>query len=140
MKVTREVITDLLPAYYAKEASADSRALVEEFFAQDPEFARLAKEQEDADLFAAPPSAPLRRDQELETLIKTRVSLRLRSLWLALAITFTLFPMSAVFNSKGLVWLMLRDAPQFASTCLAIAVVCWIQFLRTKRRLRSSGV
>lgn len=64
MKVTRDVITDLLPAYYAKEASADSRALVDEFFAQDPEFARLAKEQQDADLFAAPPSARLLPDHE----------------------------------------------------------------------------
>ena len=140
MKVTRDVITDLLPAYYAKEASADTRALVDEFFAQDPEFGRLAKEQQDADLFAAPPSARLRPDHELEALIKTRVSLRFRSFWLALAIMFTAFPMSAVFSSKGLVWFMLRDAPEFASTCIAIAVACWILFFRTKRRLRSSGV
>jgi hypothetical protein len=42
MKVTREVIYDLLPAYFAGEVSADTRALVEEFFATDPEFGRMA--------------------------------------------------------------------------------------------------
>ena len=41
MKVTREVINDLWPVYAADEASADTRALVEEFLRQDPEFAGL---------------------------------------------------------------------------------------------------
>ena len=43
MKVTREVIYDLLPAYFAGELSADSRTLIEEFFASDPEFGRMAE-------------------------------------------------------------------------------------------------
>jgi hypothetical protein len=42
MTVTREVIYDLLPGYFANEASADTRALVEEYFETDPEFARMA--------------------------------------------------------------------------------------------------
>ncbi len=42
MKVTREVIYDLLPGYFANEASADTRALVEEYFQTDPDFARMA--------------------------------------------------------------------------------------------------
>ena len=33
MNVTREVIFDLLPVYFAGDASADTRALVEDFFA-----------------------------------------------------------------------------------------------------------
>jgi hypothetical protein len=41
MNVTREVIHDLWPAYAAGEASADTRALVEAFLQQDPEFAGL---------------------------------------------------------------------------------------------------
>lgn len=43
MKVTREVIYDLLPSYFANEVSADTRALVDEFLASDPEFARMTK-------------------------------------------------------------------------------------------------
>jgi len=42
MKVTREVIYDLLPAYFAGEVSDDTRALVEEYFTSDPEFGRMA--------------------------------------------------------------------------------------------------
>ena len=42
MKVTREVIYDLLPAYFAGDASDDTRTLVEEYFASDPEFGRMA--------------------------------------------------------------------------------------------------
>ena len=42
MKVTREVIYDLLPAYFAGEVSDDTRVLVEEYFASDPEFGRMA--------------------------------------------------------------------------------------------------
>jgi len=42
MKVTRDVIYDLLPAYFAGEVSQDTRALVEAYFETDPEFARMA--------------------------------------------------------------------------------------------------
>ena len=42
MKVTRDVIYDLLPAYFAGDVSDDTRALIEEYFASDPEFGRMA--------------------------------------------------------------------------------------------------
>jgi hypothetical protein len=43
MKVTRDVITDIWPVYEAGEASADTRALVDEFLAEDAEFAALLR-------------------------------------------------------------------------------------------------
>ena len=42
MRVTRDVIYDLLPAYFASDASDDTRALVEAYFETDPEFGRMA--------------------------------------------------------------------------------------------------
>jgi len=39
MKVTRDVVSDLWPVYESGEASADTKALVEEFLAQDAAFA-----------------------------------------------------------------------------------------------------
>ena len=42
MTVTRDVIYDLLPAYFAGEASVDTRTLVEDFLATDPELGRMA--------------------------------------------------------------------------------------------------
>jgi hypothetical protein len=38
MKLEREVIVDLLPAYFSGEASAATRALVEEYFREHPDF------------------------------------------------------------------------------------------------------
>ena len=41
MKITRDVVYDLLPGYFAGEVSADTRALIDEFLVPDPEFARM---------------------------------------------------------------------------------------------------
>ncbi len=46
MKITRNVILDLLPLYSAKEVSADTRALVEKYLKTDPELANVAKQME----------------------------------------------------------------------------------------------
>jgi hypothetical protein len=140
MKVTREVVTDLLPAYFSKEASADTCALVEEFFKQDAEFAALVKEKKSEELLGQLPVTPLSKDHELETLIRTKNMLKWRTHWLTLAILFTLMPLSSVFSSKGLVWIMLRDAPYAANTFSIFAVVFWIQYFRTRRKLRSAGI
>jgi len=39
MKITRDVVSDLWPLYEAGEASSDTKALVDEFLAQEPAFA-----------------------------------------------------------------------------------------------------
>src|SRR5205814_4494726 len=45
MNVTREVVTDLLPIYFAGEASGDTKVLVEDYFRQDrSEERRVGKE------------------------------------------------------------------------------------------------
>jgi hypothetical protein len=43
MKISRDVIYDLLPGYFAGEASPDTRALIQEYFETDPEFRRMAE-------------------------------------------------------------------------------------------------
>ena len=140
MNITREVITDLLPAYFSNEASADTRALVEEFFKQDPEFAALANENKAEELLGKLPVNPLPKDHERETLIRTKSMLKWRAHWLAMAIVFTLMPLSSVFSSKGLTWIMFRDAPYAANIFTIFAVVCWILYFRTRSKLRSSGI
>ena len=40
--MARGIVGPLLPAYFANEVTADTRALVEEFFGSDPEFGRMA--------------------------------------------------------------------------------------------------
>jgi hypothetical protein len=47
LNVTRDVVADLWPVYESGEATADTRALVDEFLANDPAFVRMLR--------AAPP-------------------------------------------------------------------------------------
>jgi len=86
MKVTREVILDLWPLYEAGEASAETRALVEEYLQQDPEFARLVRENGGAKVLRPGPAA-LPRDSELETLVRAQKLLSHRRSALLLGLT-----------------------------------------------------
>jgi len=71
MNITREVIIDLWPVYTAGEASADTRALVDEFLRDDPELSRLLKESDEAALLKATiPALP--PDREVQALNRTK--------------------------------------------------------------------
>src|SRR5207247_1434877 len=116
MKITRDVINDLLPAYASGEASADTRALIEELSAQDPEIARLVESArlESAHLERTNPMlqnpVSLPPNLERETVMRTRAVLRRRSWTLALALVFTLMPFAFTIGSPTTFW-MWRDAP-----------------------------
>jgi len=71
MNITRDVIIDLWPVYTAGEASADTRALVEEFLHGDPELSQLLKESDEAGLLKATvPTLP--PDREVQALNRTK--------------------------------------------------------------------
>jgi len=138
MRITREIVKDLLPLYAAGEASADTRAAVEEWLRDDPELARLVEEmrgdgEERADATVAP-------DAGRAALATTKTLLRRRTWLLAWALFFTGLPLSFVFGDEGLRFLMLRDAPLSSAASLAVAVVLWILFARIARRLRVTGL
>lgn len=102
MKITREVVTDMFPLYLSGEASADTRALVEEFLREDPEFAGLIRLQSEQSLFSKQPQTPLPADHEVNVVQRTRRRLRWRSWWLALSLTFTSLPLSFAYDiSRG---------------------------------------
>jgi anti-sigma factor RsiW len=138
MNVTAEVVKDLLPLYVAGEASADTKALVEEFLRTDPRLAALAaalREQESRPV--SPAAAP---GAERTALTTTRSLLRRRSWLLGFALMFTGLPLSFTFDSTGLRFLLLRDAPAFAATSWVVAAVLWLAFARVARRLRVTGL
>jgi anti-sigma factor RsiW len=138
MNITRDVARDLLPLVSAGEASADSRALVEEFLRNDPELARLAEALREQKFTApVPPPPPGRERAALE---RTRTLLRRRSLLLGLALFFTGLPLSFVADSGGLRFLLLRDAPELAGLFLAAAAGLWTAFGVTVRRLKVTGL
>jgi hypothetical protein len=138
MTVTRAVIEDLLPAYLAGEASADTVRLVEEFAAADPDFARTV-----ASLRAAPlpelPESP-GPTLEKETLDRTKRLLRWRANLMGLAIFLTLLPFSFA-DLRTVKWQFMRDMPPAATAAVWIsALACWIAFFLLRRRLRVAGL
>jgi anti-sigma factor RsiW len=139
MKVTRDVMHDLLPAYLAGEASADTVMLVEEFLRQDPDLARTVEA-----LRANPlPELPIamRPAQEKETLNMTKQLLRWRGILMGLALFLTMLPLSFRFDNGRITWRFLQDFPPeaMAVVCLG-ALSCWGGFLYVRRRLQGTGL
>ena len=138
MKITRDVITDLMPVYSSGEASSDTRALVEEFFKQDPEYAQIAARPE-GQILPGAVHLSLPRNSELTSLARTRLMIRRRSLFLSLALMFTGFTVAFKFNHDGVSWLW-SDAHAGAYGCIAIAAISWIGLLVMRHRLRTTAL
>ncbi len=141
MKITRDIVNDLLPAYVSGEASADTRALIEELSAADPEIARLVEsarlesthlERSDP-MLQNPVSVP--PNLEREVVMRTRAVLRRRSWTLALALLFSLTPFVFGFNPSGPTFWLWRDAP-WSRLFLVAAAYFWFDYVRQTRRLR----
>ena len=143
MNVTRNVIEDLLPAYLCGEATADTKALVEDFLRQNPQFAMEVEQQKRNLVFGSPAqSAALRPSANLEaaTLMRTRAMLRRRSWLLASSILFTTLPLAFVYGDGHVVWMMLRDTPRQAVSFWFLAGGCWIGLWMTQHKLRVTGI
>jgi hypothetical protein len=106
MKLEREVIIDLLPAYFSGEASAATRKLVEDFFRENPDFEKSARS-------AAVPLeglkvAPHELDREKEKLALERARMvtetRTSFFWLAVISTLMLF-LFRIQNGK-IIWIV----------------------------------
>jgi hypothetical protein len=100
MNVTREVVTDLWPAYAAGEASADTRTLVDEFLRQDPEFARLVQNERDEQLRAqVVPALPA--DRETRAFCQTKKQLHGWDWLHFLAILFSAFAFGRIISDTS---------------------------------------
>ena len=139
MKVTRDVIHDLLPVYTAGEASADTVVLVEEFLRSDPDLARTVETLHANPL--ADLAISLRPTQEKETLNMTKKLLRWRGILMGFAIFLTLLPLSFQFADGQITWTFLEEAPPKVTglVCLG-ALACWSGFVYVRRRLQSTGL
>ncbi len=133
MKITKEIIADLLPLYEANECSADSRALIDEYLRDNPGEAVQIRRLMNVGVPAAMPSAAL---DEAQSFREARRRIRRRSWILGLAIFFSLAPFSFVIG-VGKSWWMLRDAPQSAIAYVLMAVVAWIFLAIDRSRSRS---
>ena len=123
MKITRDVIYDLLPGYFAGEVSADTRALIDEFLATDPEFARMTTRFQR--LFDERAADTGDRGLERKTFERARSRAEFRQISAAFAIAYSLaalFPLvmdvlrGQPFQAKSLFISVVFAAIAFAST------------------------
>jgi hypothetical protein len=139
MNVTREVVTDLLPVYFSGEASGDTKALVEDYFQQDPDFERIARSAATPleTLRAAEPivAGPERKKRDLESVF---LGLRRRKWLFGVSLFLTLSPLSFEFNHDRIVSLMLPQALWHAAFDWSLAAVLWfLYFVRMPSRTAS---
>jgi hypothetical protein len=139
MTVTRDVIYDLLPDYFAGRTSDDTRALVAEFFKADPEFARMAERFQS--LLTEGVEKRIAADvRERLVLERTRRFLRYRNQLIGFAVAYSLLPFLFVFRDGQVVWSMLRDKPTMALLFGIAGVGCWIGVYAMGRQSRRTGL
>ena len=132
MKITQDVIKDLLTVYLAGEATADTRALIEDWLRTDPDLARQVNQARHADL---PPVPPLPPPIEKRALDRTRRQLRWRAILLGTAIFVSLLPLSISFNSGGIRGWLIEEWLERAIV-IAVAGALWVVYWRLSRRMR----
>ncbi|KAB2967889.1 MAG: hypothetical protein F9K18_03675 [Thermoanaerobaculia bacterium] len=138
-RLPRDVVRDLWLLVESGEASADSRALVEAQLAADPELARelAAAGASPARLPATPPPPS---DLERKALALTRRRLSMRTQVFAVALFFTLLPLSFVVKDSRITFLLVRDAPLVAGIWWAVAAVLWAIYFVLRRRISVPGL
>lgn len=131
MKVTRDVIYDLLPGYFAGEATPDTRALVEEFLRDDPEFAEMMRRFRAVFQEQPHPEAASMREQQtfdrVREVLHKRSELRGTMVAFALAAFFVMFVMWASGKPVSM--------PLWAMTAVfaIVSAIAWIHLERLQR-------
>ncbi len=132
MKVEREVIIDLLPAYFSGEASAATRALVEEYFLEHPDFEKTARSANHPLESLKVPVAALDEAKAKLAFERARQITEIRGSMLWLAVCFTLMPGLFRIQDHKIVFI-LWGGSQFAGIVLVVmAVFLWVFYLRTR--------
>jgi len=126
---------DLATLYGAGEASAETRALVEAHAREDGAFAARLRTAGAAPALPEPP-AP---DAALETVRRVRQFLRLRTLFFAGAVFFTLLPLS-VLSRNGQVTFLLLHEPALRNSFWSIAATSWVAWWLMNRKVTQAGL
>jgi hypothetical protein len=137
MTVTRDVIYDLLPLYFAGQVSEDTKTLIAEFFKADPEFGRMAER------FASllkDERGSTARDRSVLALDRTRRFVRYRNQLIGFAVAYSLLPFLFVFDDGRITFFMLRDKPTMAVLFALGGLGCWIGANVMSMRSRHTGL
>jgi hypothetical protein len=123
MNISPDVIIDLWPLYVSGDASADTRALVDEFLAKNPELANRLREDDPSKLLTPGPLS-LKPDHELKAFGQTRKALYTRQWPLFFAILFSCFAFGRIISDTS--W---DVSPRNFAITAVIAGVFWIWFI-----------
>ena len=138
MKITRDVILDLLPLYAADEASEASRALVDEYLDEQPDLRQVVEA-----MTRYVPSraefAPPSEEAKARGFVRARRLVALRGLLLGAAIASTAGIFSVWNVGEGVQWL-LRDHPAIAAQVATVAALLWFAYFLFRRRLEGLGL
>jgi hypothetical protein len=134
MKVTDDVVSDLWPVYEAGEAAPDTRALVEEYLVQNPEFAARLR----AGLTLPGPEATMTHDAETLALKKTRDLVSGRS-WLRGIRLFALLMTAFAFGRivQDTTW---TASPRGFIANAVMAAIAWIAYVTLLSRERRKAL
>jgi hypothetical protein len=135
MNLSKHVIRDLLPAYVAGEASADTRALVESALAGDAELRAEAAMigTVPAALIGTVPATPP-AGLGMDTLKRTQRLLRRRTLLAGVSVFFSTLPLALLDRP----WILAGRLG--AGACLLAAAAGWALFLKNAMRLHAAGL
>jgi hypothetical protein len=139
MNLTDDVLNDLLTLYLAGEASADTRALIDERIRREPAFAAKVAAARAVDLGSAVPAGRA-RDRELEALTRTRHAIRLRTIFWASALFFTVLPLSFRGGDAGVEFVFLGRQPGVVWAFWSIAAAAWIACFVMHREVSRTGL
>jgi hypothetical protein len=131
MKLEREVIIDLLPAYFSGESSAATRALVEEYFRENPDFEAAARRSNHPLEGLKVLSAAADDAREKLALERARQFTETRTSFLWLAVCFTLIlPVFRIHNQQ-IVWI-LWNPPLIGIIFTLMAAFFWALYLSVR--------
>ena len=104
MRITRDVITDLLPLYTSGEASEDTASLVREYLESDPELAEMAREAEETSLPDDAP-VPLTWEDKMEAYKEAKRLMLVRTIFIAGIISVSVLALLG-FGAVAVMFLM----------------------------------
>ncbi len=134
MNITKDIINDLLPLYFSEECSPDTKKLVDEYLKANPAFAEQVKHFSQHTLPDAIPY-PLTKEDEMNTLIKTKRLIQRRTYLMAFAIFCSLVPFS-VWHTGGKTYWLFIESPTSALIYAMLGILFWAGYFITKRKTR----
>jgi hypothetical protein len=134
MKLEREVIVDLLPAYFSGEASAATRTLVEDFFRENPDFEKSARSAAGPLESLKVPPPRLDPEKERLTLERARLVVETRSTFLWMGILFTLLLGIFRVRDHKIIWVLWEGSAVRGIVLSVTAIFLWLMYFQTRRR------